>query len=248
MKKLIVWLFCLVLLLSATACGEETSTPADDTNPSVSDEAGSDATTPTEGEADGTEAGSDATTGEKDATTATTKNPTTTDRPGASDNVVEWTDLFGDETTTTTKKGDTTGKPTSTTKKPTTTTTTTTVVQPKPTVVDKVELPAVGYDVDGRGRIKVSAVSLNKGVMSLSLRNYTDEQKSKWITEETNYVTYACYDSNGNELKGKNQNFGYLYIGCLEAGDVIDFDVTLPTGTTKVVITGAKIVYWTPWG
>ena len=46
MKKWIVWLFCLVLLLSATACGEETSAPAEDTTPSVSDEAGSDATTP----------------------------------------------------------------------------------------------------------------------------------------------------------------------------------------------------------
>lgn len=237
MKKWLIWLTCVAMLVAVTACGDDAGNqPTEDTAPSTSQTdvvaPSGDATTPT--------------TEIIPATSSSSKKSTgTTDKiPEASDNVVDWDDVWGDETTTT-QKGDPT-KTTTSTKKTTTTTTAKPTTQ-KPTTIDKVELPAVGTDVDGRGRIAVSKVALEKGVMTLSIRNNTDKQTQKWITEETNYVTYACYDANGKELKGKDGAFGYFYLGCLEAGDEIEFKVTLPAGTAKVELTGSKIVYWTPW-
>ena len=156
---------------------------------------------------------------------------------------MDWGDTVG-EAETTTGKGETT-----TTKKPTTTTTTTTqqttTTTLKPTTIEQVSLPAVGTDVDARkpGRIAVSAISLKSGVMSISIRN----NSKSWITEETDYVTYACYDKDGNKLTGSDSVFGYLYLGCLEVDEEVSFNVTLPKGTARVEITGSKIVYWTPW-
>lgn len=188
--------------------------------------------------------------GENDSANSTTgkadKTTQKTDKNAPTNNVVDWNDVFGDDdTTTTTGKG---GKTTtSTTKKPTTTTTTTTAPTVPPTIIDKVTLPAVGTDVDGRGRIKVSQVDIKNGVLSITIRNYTDEQKQQWITEETDYVTYACYDKKGKPLQGDDDTFGYLYLGCLENGEETSFSVVLPKGTASVKLTGAKIGYWTPW-
>ena len=231
MKKVLL-IPLLILALTLTACGgnKQPDTPTDpDVSATVSGVEEGDATTTTTAQGD-------------KGTTTTTKQG---DKAEPTDNSVDWADLFGgDDTTAATDKDGSTKKTTTTTTKKTTTATTTTM---KPTTINKVELPAVGTDVDGRGRIKVSAVSLNSGVMGITIRNYTDEQKTQWITEETNYVTYACYDKDGKALTGKDENYGYLYLGCLEDGQDVSFSVELPAGTASVVLTGAKIVYWIPW-
>lgn len=222
MKKSLIVIPLLVLTLLLTACGDKTPDKQDTPTTTTTESA-------VEGGSTTSSNTGDNTTGKGD------KQPT--------DNVVNWEDLFGADDTTTGKDGKTT---TSTTKKKTTTSTAPTTTL-KPTTIDKVSLPAVGSDVDGRGRIKVSGVSLKGGVMAISIRNYTDEQKTQWITEETDYVTYACYDKNGKQLTGTDANFGYLYLGCLEDGDEITLSVELPKGTASVQLTGSKIAYWTPW-
>lgn len=243
MKKLLIWLVCVMMLVCVSACGDEAGTDLPGTPDATESTSGTDdqgnATDPT---------------GQNDATTTTTtKKGDATKSTGSTtepkNNEVDYQQFFGDDTTTTTtKKGDTTKKPTSSSATSTTSTTKpTTTTTLKPTTIDQVSLPAVGTDVDGKGRIAVSKVELSSGVMTLKLRNNTDKQTQKWITEETNYVTYACYDKDGKVLKGSDDVFGYFYLGCLEAGDEIEFKVTLPAGTTRVELTGAKIVYWTPW-
>lgn len=228
MKKRLLPILLLVLALLLTACrGNNPDTPADPDTPDVS--------TTTAGDA----ADSDSTTAPTDKGDKTTEGGT---QYTAANNEVNWEDVFGDDDPTTGKNDPT--KKTTATKK---TTERTTVPTVKPTTIDKVTLPAVGTDVDGRGRIKVSAVSLEDGVLSLTIRNYTDEQNTQWITEETDYVTYACYDKDGKELKGDDEVFGYLYLGCLENGKEVSFSVALPKGTATVALTGAKVTYWTPW-
>lgn len=209
---------------------DENTAPTDSAEPTV------DSTSTTEGD----------TPTKSEATVSNTENQKTTKPTTApSDNVVNWEDLFGgDDTTTATKKDETTKATTTTT---TTTQPTTTATTQKPQVVDKVTLPAVGTDVDGRGRIFLSAAELKNGVVTLTLHNATDEQGQKWQTEETNYVTYACYDAAGNVLAGKGDYFGTFYIGALQAGEDVTTTFPLPEGAVKVELTGAKIVYWTPW-
>ena len=226
MKKTMIWLVAVVLATTVllSGCNLFKKGDAADTNAT---------TTTTTATGAQTEEG-----GDQDAGTTGTGKTTATTTTQTPDNVIDWGDYFGDGDTTTGTSGTTA---TTTTTKPTTTTTL------KPTTIDKVSLPGVDSDVDGKGRIFLSDVSLKKGVATLTIRNRTDEQKTQWITEETNYVTYACYDKDGNQLKGKGSTFGYLYIGCLEAGDEVSFTITLPEGTTSLKLTGAKIVYWTPW-
>jgi len=240
-KRLLIPLLVVAVLL--TACRGKTPDTPDQPDVSVT-----------------TSTNENGESGEGDSATSTTGNgdKTTqkTDKTTAANNVVDWNDVFGDDdptTTTTTGKGGktTTGKggktTTSATKKPTNTTTTTTAPTVPPTTIDKITVPAVGTDVDGKGRIKVSQVDIKDGVLTITIRNYTDEQKQQWITQETDYVTYACYDKKGNPLQGDDDNFGYLYLGCLEDGKDITFTVVLPKGTDSVRLTGAKVVYWTPW-
>ena len=38
-----------------------------------------------------------------------------------------------------------------------------------------------------------------------------------------------------------------MWLGSMEANDVVEFTMTLPKGTAEVKITGQEIVYWTPW-
>lgn len=219
---------------------DSTTDEVEDTTTSAEDP-----TTTTEGTA--TEGTTTKTEGTTTTTTTTTTGKPTPPTTGANDNSIDWGDAWGDS--------DPTGSDdpaesitTITTTTATTTTTTTTTTAAKPTTIDKVALPAVGTDVDGRGRIKVSQISLADGVMSISIRNYTDEQKNQWITEETNYVNYKCYDKDGKLLTNPDDEiFGYLYLGCLEVGEEVTFSVELPKGTAEVKLTDASIVYWTPW-
>lgn len=242
MKKTAIWLVAMALASAAVLNGCGCNNQAD--KKPNSGTTASTTTTVASDEQNG-DGSSDATT-----TTKKTGSTTTTTTTKAPDNVIDFEQFFGDDTTTTTTtakvENGTTGttsttKPTTTTTKPTTTTTL------KPTTIDKVSLPAENSDVDGRGRIFLKGVALKDGVATLTIRNCTDEQKTQWITEETNYVTYACYDKKGNQLEGKGEMFGYLYLGSLEAGEEVSFNITLPKGTTSLELTGAKIVYWTPW-
>ena len=148
MKKTLIVIPLLVLTLLLTACGHKTPDKQD---------APDTTTTTTESAVEG-----GSTTSSNGGDTSTTG-----DKAKPTDNVVNWEDLFGDEDTTTGKDGKTTT--TSTTKKKNTTSTAPTTTL-KPTTIDKVSLPAVGSDVDGRGRIKVSGVSLKNAKNATSSR------------------------------------------------------------------------------
>jgi len=240
MKKLWIVALCLVLTLCLVACGGK-PTPSDPTdgenNPSVSD-------TPSGGEDVGTDtpAGNDAT---GNSGTTTTTQPV--------GNVVDGNLLFGGgdtTTTTTTKKDDTPTKGDN----PTTTTTTTTATQkptttvapPQQEVVQKVSLPAAGYDIDGKGRIVISKSEIQKeGKVQYACITFSNDSKKngkEWIIPEYSKVNYACYDKNGKEL-----STGVIIVGALDGGDTVTRKVELPKDTAEVKITGHNFEYWTPW-
>lgn len=124
-----------------------------------------------------------------------------------------------------------------------TTTTATTVASAEQTKVGKVSLPATGYDPDGKGRIQIGAVSYDKPMVTIEVKNVT----TKWMTEETDYLEYTCYDKKGNKLTSKDAIFGKLYIGALRAGKSVTKTFSVPNGTVRVEITGYKLTYWTEW-
>ncbi len=287
MKRIWIWLLCIVLAFSLTACNgcNETTDPAGDPNASVGEDSGAtDNSNPTEGgdtttgndaadggsttegkntgatqSADGgkntTTASGNTTTGKTEASqsgsttgsqngsttagttsganagtsTGTTKAPESA--PG--DNVVDWGEIFGTESTQST---------TTTTTKPTTTTTV------KPTEAAGVKFPAVGTDVDvvkqkGRYRISESKLSDDNKTWTITIKN----EDKNWINQETDWVKFACYDKNGNELKGEGNDFGYIYIGALKIGGTFTQTITLPAGTAEIKLVDSEIVYWTDW-
>ena len=114
---------------------------------------------------------------------------------------------------------------------------------PDKPVIPPAELPAVGYDIDGKGRIMVSAISQEDYTVTVSLHNYSD----KWITEETSCVLYTCTDAEGNELYLNDKYFGILYFGMMEVGDTVTFNIDLPEGTAKLEFGDSRIVYWSQW-
>ena len=113
---------------------------------------------------------------------------------------------------------------------------------PVPDVPDAA-LPAVGYDIDGRGRIIVDAIVQEGDVVTVTLHNYSN----KWMTEETSYVQYTCTDAEGNVLYLNNPYYGTLYFGMLEAGEIDTYTITLPEGTVKLEFGDYRIVYWSQW-
>lgn len=114
--------------------------------------------------------------------------------------------------------------------------------------VTLLSLPAIGSDIDvtkKKNRIRVSAATaaLNEDGtynVSLTFKNY-----SNWITEETNYVKYTCYDANGNTV----QTATTLYIGVIDTKKHPSktFEFQVPANTASVKLTDSKIVYWTEW-
>lgn len=110
-------------------------------------------------------------------------------------------------------------------------------------------LPAIGSDIDvtkKKNRIRVSAAlaTLNEDGtyhVTLTFRNYT----SNWITEETDYVVYTCYDATDTVVQtGTN-----IYIGCIDTkkNPMKTFEFDVPATTAEVKLTSSKIVYWTEW-
>lgn len=115
--------------------------------------------------------------------------------------------------------------------------------------VPAVTLPAIGSDIDvtkNKNRIVVNAASAafnNDGTIAVSL---TFKNKSKnWITEETDWVEYTCYDADGNVVQAATK----IYIGCIDTKKNVSktFNFNVPATTTEVKLTDSKIVYWTEW-
>ena len=109
-------------------------------------------------------------------------------------------------------------------------------------------LPAIGTDIDvakKKDRIRVSAATAAFNAdgtikVSLTFTNYS----TNWITEETDYVQYTYYASNGTKIKTET-----LYIGVIDTkkNPIKTFTFNVPAHTASVKITGAKINYWTEW-
>ena len=114
---------------------------------------------------------------------------------------------------------------------------------PEKPVVPPAELPAVGYDIDGKGRIMVDAISQDGYTVTVVIKNHD----TKWMTEETSYVKYVCTDAEGNELTLSDKYYGTLYLGMLEVGDVGTYTITLPEGTAKLEFGNYYIKYWSQW-
>lgn len=249
MKRIIALLLCVALLVTFTACGKDadtdkgtasttTTTTTVTTTVGESDAVTTTTTTAATAATDGTTASSteDSTTA---TTTVTTTTAGTTTGAGAEEPI--------DPTTATT----TTGRPTSTTSKPVSTTTTTKVTTTTSTTVKvpEVVLPAIGSDIDvvkQKNRIRVSAasaVSNADGIIAVSLtfKNYS----SNWITEETDWVEYTCYDKDGKVVQAATK----IAIGCIDTKrhPVKTFTFDVPAATAEVRLTGSKIVYWTEW-
>ena len=104
-------------------------------------------------------------------------------------------------------------------------------------------LPEVGYDLDGKDRVKVDAISQEGNEVTLTLHNYS----TQWMTEETSYVEYTCTDADGNVLYLNDKYYGTLYFGMLEVGDINTYTITLPEGTVKLEFGYCRIVYWSQW-
>lgn len=249
MKKLLAFALATVLLLSVTACGKHgdggagtttTTTVADGTTSTTGV-----STTPTATE------GTSATV----TTTTTTAAPTTTVPTHAIVTVpigTKPTTTTQQPTTTTTQVEEPVGPTTTVTNTTTTTTTTTTpttTAKPTEPAGPYIELPAVGTDIDvskQKNRIRVSDVAawLNAdgsiGV-ALTFRNYS----ANWITEETDYVEYTCYDKDGKVVQRATK----IMIGVIDTKKYVSktFEFSVPANTAEVRLTRSKITYWTEW-
>jgi len=109
--------------------------------------------------------------------------------------------------------------------------------------VPPVELPAVGYDFDGRGRILVESIEQDRDTVTVVAVNTSD----KWITEETSYVQYVCTDAEGNVLTLDDKFYGSLFFGMMDVGQSVTLTFILPEGTAKVEFGDCRIVYWSRW-
>ena len=114
---------------------------------------------------------------------------------------------------------------------------------PEKPVVPPAELPAVGYDLDGRGRVFIESISQDGYDVIVTLVNTS----TLWMTEETACVEYTCTDAEGNLLTLDTEYYGTLYMGMLEACMGRTYTITLPEGTAKLEFGTATIVYWSQW-
>lgn len=118
------------------------------------------------------------------------------------------------------------------------TTTTTTPVKKENGIL----LPAEGSkplpETDpGYKWLELGKASHSNGVASLEVKNTS----KGWETEqEKSFLRYACYDKDGKELKADKVNFGRVH-----AGKSVTVQITMPTGTAKLAITGAETEFWT---
>ena len=222
MKKLWIMALCLILVMSMAACGQK---------PDATDPMGQDGTPvvdaiPNDGNDTSAEGGAEGDAGDSAISDGNTVNADV---------------FFGDDDAADDSSADTT-----TTKAPTTAKPTTTVAPPVQEEVQNVALPAAGYDMDGKGRIKVQKSEIRKEngkqYAQITFANVSKESGKVWIIPEYSKVQYACYDKNGAEIAT-----GTMPIGALEEGDTIICKVELPAGTVELKLTGHNLEYWTPW-
>lgn len=114
---------------------------------------------------------------------------------------------------------------------------------PEEPEVPAIELPAAGYDFDGRERIIADSIVQDGNTVIVTVHNHT----TQWLTEETSCVLYTCTDAEGNVLYLNDRYYGTLYLGMLEAGEIETFTITLPEGTAKLEFGDFRIVYWSQW-
>ena len=269
MKKHIALLLAVLLLVGLTACGndanpkEERPSTTVTTKPTVVAPTGSavapsdtdaptDTTTATEGSGtvQATGSATQPTNGTSGTTSTTMTLPTGATVPiGTKPTTTTTTATPTTGTTQSPSVGGSTAETTITTT--TTTTTTSTTVKPTepPVQGPYIVLPAVGTDIDvtkQRDRIRVSGVAAwfnEDGTIGvqLTVKNYS----SNWITEETDYVEYTCYDKDGNMLQ-KNVR---ISLGCIDTkkNKEKSFFFDVPADTAEVKLTRSKITYWTEW-
>ncbi len=265
MKKYIALLLAVLLLIGLTACGNDTKpnkeTPSTTvtTKPTVAAPTGSavapsgtttaptDTTTPTEGS--GTVQTTVSATRPTDGTSGTTS--TTIPLPTGATVPIgtkPTTTVTTTPATGTTPAPSVSGSTTATTT-PTTTTPTTAKPTEPPVQGPYIVLPAVGSDIDlvkQKNRIRISNVAAwfnEDGTIGvqLTVMNYS----SNWITEETDYIEYTCYDKEGNVLQ-KNVR---ISLGCIDTKKNKEKSYTfdVPANTAEVKLTRSKITYWTEW-
>lgn len=121
------------------------------------------------------------------------------------------------------------------------------------------KLPFYGADIDGKKRITVGDTAVLCNTLYLELIDELDE----WMTmgepagnsqtveealKKIDYIRYACYDAQGNELRLEDTWFGILEIPAMSStNSIITFKIDLPEGTAEVKLLDAHIRYWTEW-
>ncbi|MBQ3202323.1 MAG: hypothetical protein IJB36_01615 [Clostridia bacterium] len=268
MKKYIALLLALLLAVGLTACGAS----GDDADTKRTTTGSASATTSAESTTvpDGTQSVSGTETTAAPTTEATNGGSTAPTQPSAGSTTTVTTATTSPAptgatvpigtkppvtttqapttTTTTNGKPSTGGSTTATTTTPTTTPTTAKPTEP-PVQGPYIVLPAIGSDIDvtrKKDRIRVSGVAAwfnEDGTIGvrLTFKNYS----SNWITEETDYVEYTCYDKNGNVVQKATR----LPIGVIDTkkNSTKAFDFNVPANTAEVKITKSDITYWTEW-
>lgn len=241
MKKIWIVALCLILVLGMAACGKQpdTSTPAGEDNTPVVDAIPNDGTgTSGEGGTDGgvsnegNNVDGSVFFGDDDGSDASTPDQSTPDAstPDASTPDQSTPDVSTPDASTPNNTVDP--------EKP--------ITPPVQEEVQSVSLPAAGYDMDGKGRIKVQKSEVkkegDKQYALITFANVSKESGKAWIIPEYSKVQYACYDKNGAEIAT-----GTMPVGALEEGDTITCKVELPAGTEELKLTGHNFEYWTPW-
>ena len=105
--------------------------------------------------------------------------------------------------------------------------------------VKEADLPEVGYDFDGKGRIFLKEASVTDGVATFVIEN----QDKTWIISEESAVAYTIYDKKGNELKSDS-----TYIGMIRCGETATITIELPKKTAKLEFGALATEYWSDWG
>lgn len=115
--------------------------------------------------------------------------------------------------------------------------------------VPAIALPAIGSDIDvvkKKNRILVSeATAAFNGDGTIAVTLTFQNTTKNWITEETDWVEYTCYDAQGNVVKSATK----IHIGSIDTKKHPSktFAFNVPAGTAEVKLTNCKIVYWTEW-
>lgn len=101
-----------------------------------------------------------------------------------------------------------------------------------------IALPTVGYDPDGKGRIRLIERETDGKTAT-----FTFENRSKtWVTEEVSTITYVCTAADGTVLKTDT-----LLLGYMKCGTTVTRTLPLPDGTAEVAFTACDIPYWGIW-